>query len=176
MKIDVAGVQIDNLSKAQALEKIDEFVRSGSAHYGVTPYSEMIVFALNDAKYKAILNQADLSLADGAGIIWAAKHLGQPAPPRLTGRKFVYDIAKLAAEKNYSLSLIGGHDNVAVQSARKLKTLYPNLNVKLAISGRSFDDQIVREISESNSDILLIAYSPPKQELWLAENYQKLGC
>ena len=70
---------------------------------------------------------------------------------------------------------MGGSGNVAAQAAYELKKLYPNLNVKLALSGRPFDEQIIKEIRDSNSDILLLAYSPPKQEMWLAENYQKLN-
>jgi N-acetylglucosaminyldiphosphoundecaprenol N-acetyl-beta-D-mannosaminyltransferase len=34
---------------------------------------------------------------------------------------------------------------------------------------------VIKEINDSNSDILLIAYSPPKQEQWLYENIQKLN-
>jgi N-acetylglucosaminyldiphosphoundecaprenol N-acetyl-beta-D-mannosaminyltransferase len=208
MKVNVAGVEIDNVNAREAIEKIDGFVKSGTAHYVVTPYSELIVFALNNPQYKNILNQASLALPDGIGILWAAKFLSLPITPypiashieafvqviltgiaiifepryirsvireRVTGSRLIYDIAKLAEEKNYSLSLIGGSGNVAAQSAYELKKLYPNLNIKLALSDRSFDDQICREIKESNSDILLIAYSPPRQETWLNQNLSQLN-
>ncbi|MEO8065685.1 MAG: WecB/TagA/CpsF family glycosyltransferase [Candidatus Doudnabacteria bacterium] len=175
MKINVAGVNIDNVTKDEAISLIDNFVRSGYSHYVVTPYSEMIVFAQSDKKYKDALNNADLSLADGAGIVWAAKFLGSEIKERITGRKFVYEIAKLASENNYSLALVGGSDNVAAQSAYELKKLYPNIKIKLALSGRPFDASVLREINEANSDILLIAYSPPRQELWLSDNAKKLN-
>lgn len=199
MKIDVAGVNIDNLSKDEVLRKVDEFVESKEPHYIVTPYSEMIVFAQRDENYKNVLNHAGLALPDGIGILWAAKYLSLKSRhfslltslaaiifkpkyirsvvrEQITGSRFVYDLAKLAARKNYSLALVGGQGNVAAQASYELKKHFPNLNIKLAVSGRPFDDRIVKEIHDSNSDILLLAYSPPKQEVWMSRNYQNLNC
>jgi N-acetylglucosaminyldiphosphoundecaprenol N-acetyl-beta-D-mannosaminyltransferase len=176
MKIDIAGVLIDNITKAEAIAKIDSFVQSGQPHYAVTPYSEIVVFALKDEKYRHTLNSADLSLADGIGVIFAAKYFGTEIRERITGRILVYDIAKLCESKNYSMALVGGTDSVAAQAAYELKKLYPKLTINLALSGfPAFDDRIVKEIAESNSDILLIAYSPPKQEQWLADNIHRLN-
>lgn len=199
MKVDIAGVLVDNITKQQSIERIDDFVKSGSPHYVVTPYSEFIVFAQRDSKYKEALNSADLSLPDGVGILWAAKYLSlapgydflklklslfrlllSPAygrtiiKERVVGSHLIWDIAKLASDKNYAISLIGGKGTVAAQTAFELKKKFPNLKVPLALSDKAFDDKIVSEINESNSDILLIAYSPPKQEIWLAENIKKL--
>ncbi len=175
MKVDVAGVLVDNISKQEAIDKIDSFVKSGNYHYVVTPYSEMVVFAQADEKYKAALNNADLSIADGVGILYAAKYLGTKIDERITGRIFIYDIVKLAFEKNYSLAFVGGEDNVAAQAAYELKKQFPGLKVNLALSGRPFDEKILQEINDSNSDILLIAYSPPRQEQWLYDNREKLN-
>jgi N-acetylglucosaminyldiphosphoundecaprenol N-acetyl-beta-D-mannosaminyltransferase len=196
MKVNVAGVAIDNLRKSEVIEAIDRMVKTNTPGYLVTPYSEMIVFALKDPKYREVLNNAALAIPDGIGILWAAKYLSAPSvgfissllsvlfnpeyirsviPERITGSRLVYDIAKLAADNNYSISLIGGMGNTAAQSAYELKKLCPNLNVKLALSNREFDAQVAKEISETNSDILLIAYSPPQQETWLAENIKALN-
>lgn len=196
MKIDVAGVLIDNVSKDEAIVKIDSFITSQTPHYIVTPYSEMIVFAQNNQKYKEALNSAFLALPDGIGILWAAKYLNSDdsllktllaivfnkryiqsvIKEQVTGSRMIYDLAKLAEEKKFSIALVGGVANVAAQAAYELKKQFPNLKINLAISGRPFDDAIIKEINDSNSDILLIAYSPPKQEMWLHDNYEKLNC
>ncbi len=204
MKIDIAGVLVDNISKNEVVGKIDAIVQGNDKAYFVTPYSEMVVFAARDKNYRDILNQAAIAIPDGIGILWAAKYLSIPASnflsalwqivysgasiifnpeyvrgvigERISGSRLIYDIAKLAADKNYSMSLVGGQGNVAAQSACELKKIYPNLTVKLALSGfPEFDAKIVQEIADSNSDILLIAYSPPKQEKWIAENVARLN-
>ncbi|OGE83877.1 MAG: hypothetical protein A3B10_01985 [Candidatus Doudnabacteria bacterium RIFCSPLOWO2_01_FULL_44_21] len=209
MKVNVAGVLIDNLSKEAVIREIYNFVRSDKNVYIVTPYSELVVFALDDPDYKQVLNNAAIALPDGIGILWAAKFLSLPTikyklltyiqalwqiiytgaaivlkpdyvrtiiKEQITGSKLIYDLAKSATDNNYSVSLVGGQGNVATQAASRLKKLFPNLNIKLVISGRLFDEKIVEEIARSNSDILLIAYSPPKQEFWIAQNLQNLNC
>ena len=198
MKINVAGVLIDSVTKAEAIDRIDGFIKSGRSHYVVTPYSELIVFADQDKNYQDVLNHADLSLPDGIGILWAAKYLSLPPTTynllttlasiiffpsyirtvikeQISGSRFIFDIAKLASDKNYSISLVGGADNVAQLSANKLKQLYPVLNIKLALSSQDFNEQLVQQIAQYNSDILLIAYSPPKQETWIANNLNNLN-
>ncbi len=204
MKVDIAGVAVDALTKSEALEEVDSFLKSSNSHLAVTVYSEFIVFAHRHPEYRKVLNSADLSLADGFGILWAAKYLSQPRsnwlvelirlklslvralfdkkdfktiiPEVITGSRLIWDLAKLAEERGYSMALVGGEDSVAAQTGYELKLKFPNLKVNLALSGGvPFDDKTVREIAESNSDILLIAYSPPKQEMWLAENLNQLN-
>ncbi len=195
MRVNIAGVEIDNITKDQAVARIDEFIKSNQPHYVVTPYSEIILFAQTDEEYKQVLNAADLSLPDGIGILWAAKYLTTNYSllttllaivlnpkfirtviyEQITGSRLIHDLARLCSEKNYSLALVGGQDNVAVQAANELKKHYPNLKINLALSGRSFNEETVKEIEQSNSDILFLAYSPPKQEKWIAANLAKLN-
>jgi N-acetylglucosaminyldiphosphoundecaprenol N-acetyl-beta-D-mannosaminyltransferase len=162
------------------------------------------VFASKDPAYKSVLNQADLSLADGVGILWAARYLDLPARNRISallqifttgaaiifdrksmskiikeqisGSRLLFDLAALASAKGYSLALAGGLDSVAAQTSYELKKKFPQLKINLAVSGGvPFDDKLADEISRSNSDILLIAYQPPKQEKWIAENIARLN-
>ncbi len=204
MKVDIAGVAVDSLTKSEALKTIEEFLKSTAPHMAVTVYSEFVVFAARSPRYREVLNSAELSLADGFGILWAAKFLSLPRsnwfvelvrlkltliralfdkayfktviPEVITGSRLIWDLAQLAADRGYSLALVGGADSVAAQTGYELKLKFPNLKVNLALSGGvPFNEQTVREIRESNSDILLIAYSPPKQETWLAENLNDLN-
>jgi N-acetylglucosaminyldiphosphoundecaprenol N-acetyl-beta-D-mannosaminyltransferase len=177
MKIDIAHVLVDNVTKQETIQAIDEFVQSGKPHYIVTTYSEFVVFANRDAEYLKVLNQADLSIPDGIGVVWAGNFLSgkKVIREKVSGSKLIWEIAKLAAEKNYSMALVGGDGDVASQASRKLMQKYPNLKINLSLSGRPFDGQIVNEIANSNSDILCIAYAPPKQEKWIAENIHDLN-
>jgi N-acetylglucosaminyldiphosphoundecaprenol N-acetyl-beta-D-mannosaminyltransferase len=203
MKIDIAGVKVDDVTNAETLERIKEFVQSGQPHQIVTAYSEFVVEAQRNEKFRGAINRADLSVADGIGILWAAYFLSGPKrddftttlnwlgslasvilspqsirsviKEQVTGRKLIWGIARIAAENNFSLALVGGEGDVAEKSAAGLRKQHPNLNINLAYSPGPFDDQAVSRIAQSNSDILLIAYQPPKQEIWLSENLQKLN-
>jgi N-acetylglucosaminyldiphosphoundecaprenol N-acetyl-beta-D-mannosaminyltransferase len=203
MRINVAGLQIDNLTKAEVLARIEQFVRSGRPHYMVTAYSEFAVMAAKNARYHAALNNADLAVPDGIGILWAAKFQSLHAnnfvtiiwvwlktlaqivlspqslrtviKEQVSGSRLVWDIAQLSEEKGFRIALVGGHNNVAHDAAQKLAERFPRLQITMAVSDQPFDQNMVSQISASNSDILLIAYQPPKQELWLAENIDQLN-
>jgi len=177
MKIDIAHVLVDNVTKEEVLKNIDSYIASGTPHYIVTTYSEFVVFAKHDPQYLKVLNQAALSIPDGIGIVWAGNFLTgkKIIIEKVSGSKLIWDIARLAAEKNYSMALVGGTDNVATLASEALRKKFPNLKINLALSDKSFDQNIVQEIAASNSDILCIAYAPPKQEIWIADNLQRLN-
>ena len=84
MKIDVLGVNIDNLKKIEVINKISGLIdhpsllKTGKPVFIVTPYSEFIVAAQKDPEFRNILNSADIALPDGVGILWAAKYLSLP--------------------------------------------------------------------------------------------------
>lgn len=207
--IEILGVKIDNISKIEALNTLDNFILGDSPKLITTVYSEFIVFSQKDSEYFNVLNSAGLSLPDGIGIIWAAKYLNLPLffrnrwlkiiqafwqvfytlcaiifapkyihsviPEQISGSEFIFDICKLAQEKKYSLALYGGNNGVAKITKNILIEKYPNLKINLAQSDKPFDLTAISTIAQSNSDILIIAYSPPKQEKWLSWNLQKLN-
>lgn len=202
-RVDVLGVQVDNVTKPEALERIRGFVLSGKPHYGVTVYSEFIVEAQGNLQYRQALNAADLSLADGVSVLWAARFLSLPkrgaaatawawlatlasvalAPQsvrtvireKVTGSRLIWDIAEMAAREGFSIALAGGVGGVAPAVADKLRRKFPALRVTMAESDRPFDHAMAQRIAASNSDILLVAYQAPKQEFWIAQNLNQLN-
>jgi len=79
------GVRIDNLSMQEVLEKIRGFLNDGRQHYIVTPNPEILILAQKDKEFREILNNADLSIADGVGLVRASRMLGEPLKERVTG-------------------------------------------------------------------------------------------
>lgn len=77
-KVDVLGVNIDVLTMPEALRRVEELAKDRRGHYIVTPNPEFIMQALKDGSFREIINRASLSLADGVGVLWAAKYLSIP--------------------------------------------------------------------------------------------------
>ncbi len=72
---EILGVKVHKLTLPQALSAIGDLIRSRKNHYIVTPNPEMVMYARNHPWFKDVLNNASLSLADGVGLLWAAKYL-----------------------------------------------------------------------------------------------------
>ena len=71
---EVLGVRFHNLSRGDAASAIAELARAGGKAYVVKPYSEFMPRAAHDTLVREVLNGADLCLADGIGILWAAHY------------------------------------------------------------------------------------------------------
>ena len=73
--VEILGVRFDNLTRAEAARAIASLAQTGQRAYVVKPYSEFMPRAVRDAGIRDLLNDADLCLPDGIGILWAAHYL-----------------------------------------------------------------------------------------------------
>lgn len=172
------NLSISNLSKAEVIEKIEGFIKSGRPHLIVTPNVFALVTAQKDKELKDIINSADLSLPDGKGLILAAKLLNLPLEERISGVDLVEELSQLAAKKGYSVYLLGARRGVAEKAARRLQASYPGLKVGGAEDGYftpQDEPKIIEGVKKAKVDILFVALGVPRQEKWLKHYLQDLN-
>jgi N-acetylglucosaminyldiphosphoundecaprenol N-acetyl-beta-D-mannosaminyltransferase len=110
----------------------------------------------------------------GVSILISPKNLYKTIPEKIVGADLIWDLAKLALEKNYSIFLLGGRGDVAQISANKLKEKYPGMKV-VGTSNKDFNDSsIIEDINRAKPDMLLVAFNPLTQEKWIADNLSKV--
>ncbi len=131
MKADILGIKIDNLTFDKVVEKIDGFVRDNKKHYVVTPNPEFLVVAQKDTEFKKILNEADLAVPDGVGLLWASRLLGGQIKERVTGTDLVDALCKIATKKGYTVGFLGAGPGVAEKAAVVLRERHQGLKVVL---------------------------------------------
>lgn len=193
-RIKLFQVGIDRVDNQATIQKIEEFIASKKAHQIVTPDTLAVLRARKDHEYQAILKSADLVTPDGAGILWAATTLNYPLPERVTGIDIIHNICRLAAEKGYSLYLLGACPGVAGEAALNLTKKYPGINIAGTHHGyfscedsqngeaiknddsvrNKEEEEIITEIKEKGPDILLVGMGVPKQEKWIKKNLNRL--
>ncbi len=79
--VNVLGVKIDNISFADAEERLISLVESKQHSIISTPNTEFIIRAQTDKEFLEILNtESQLNLPDSYGVLWAARFLTLPAP------------------------------------------------------------------------------------------------
>ena len=174
----ILGVRVDNVNYDQALYLIEGFVVSGTPHQVVTVNPEFIVAAQSDHDFRSTLNASSLALPDGVGLLWAAGFLGRPLQERVTGTDTVQRLAALAAQKGYSLFLLGAAPGVAATTAARLCETYPGLRIVGTHAGSPAleeEDEIVKMIQKAKPDVLFVAYGAPQQDRWIARNLERLG-
>lgn len=205
----ILGVKVHTITLPQALQAIVAMVRTRSNHYIVTPNPEMVMYALDHRWFKEVLNGSSLSLADGVGLLWAAKYLSLPLirvpvlrqiqewwqwlwtssavvlapqflnviPERLTGADMVWEIAKLASERQYRIFLLGAGPGVALRAARVMQQLYPRLNVVEVMVGPPHEDEeeVIRRIRQTNPQIVFLAFPADQQMKWIKDVLPRLS-
>lgn len=111
-----------------------------------------------------------------AAIIFYPSWIKSVLPEKIVGADLVWDLAKLAADNNLSVYLLGGFGDTAKLATNKLISQSAN---KLRVAGWSNknpdDASVIDEINKAKPDILLVAYGPIRQEKWIAENLPKLN-
>ncbi len=178
------GVRVDPLTQSQALEYIDSLVMrykesptTQSCQQIVTVNTEFVMRAQYDTVFRNVINHAALVVADGIGIVWATHYLGKPAPERVTGTDTLVEIAKLCADRDYRLYLLGAAPGVAEETSARLQEIAPGLRIAGTYAGSpkpAEEDAILKRVRAARTDILCVAYGAPAQELWIARNLSRL--
>jgi N-acetylglucosaminyldiphosphoundecaprenol N-acetyl-beta-D-mannosaminyltransferase len=174
----ILGVRVDPVTYHDLLEAVARFVASGTPHQIATVNPEFVMLARKDAEFREVLGAADLCLADGVGLLWAASATGQRLPERVTGSDGLPAIAERAAREGWRLYLLGAAPGVAAQTAEILAARYPGLQVAGIYAGSPGEEEaagIIAGIRASRPDVLFVAYGAPNQDLWIARHRAALG-
>jgi N-acetylglucosaminyldiphosphoundecaprenol N-acetyl-beta-D-mannosaminyltransferase len=165
----VLGVRVDCVDMTAALARIEGFVDAGGRHVVATVNPEFVMRAHDDKEFARVLESADLCLADGSGVVWAARRQGCALSGPVTGVDLIPPMAALCARRQFRLFLLGAAPGVADELAQRLRDQHPELHVA-SLSGSpepSSDEESVKRIAAERPHILLVAYGAPKQELWI---------
>lgn len=181
-RLEILGVGVDRVSSSEALARIATFITEGRAtgasHQIVTANAEIIYQASKNEKMRTVINQAQLVTADGSGVVWASKQLGEPLAERVTGIDLVNSICAASAQYGWKLYILGSAPGVADTAAQNICDKYPGCNI-IGTHHGYFDEKeeqkILEELREQKPDVLFVALGAPKQEYWIAEHVSVLG-
>ncbi len=175
--VTILGVPVHPVTFEGFLDAVARFIAEGDPRQICTANPEFVMTAQRQPEFMAVLQNADLVLPDGVGLLWAARRLGRPLPERVTGSDGIYLLAERAAREGWTMFLLGAQPGVAEKTARILQERFPGLRVAGTYPGSPRDEdypEIVRRIKDARPDILLVAYGAPRQDLWIARHKDDL--
>jgi N-acetylglucosaminyldiphosphoundecaprenol N-acetyl-beta-D-mannosaminyltransferase len=178
-RIDVLGCPFDQVSFKETVELMRRAVRENQPLKIVTGNIDFVMKAKRDAQFAQELWQADLLVADGVPILWAASWLGTPLRGRVNGTDLVWQCAALSAETGAPVALIGAAPGVAQRAALRLRERFPKAEVHAIPTPYPLDAAanaaVVEQIRELNAKFILAALGAPKQERWLNAHLTACG-
>ena len=178
LKPVIWSTSVDNVSMDYALSKTRAAVTGGE---GVSLVSTVNALAVMEAEtngaYASALRNSFLTLADGAGLVWALKFLGTPVQERVAGIDFMTRLARMASSEGWPVYLLGAKPHVVEGAVRALKERFPEIVIAGWRNGyfQPDDISVARDIRKSGARVLFVAMGVPRQEIWVAKNAAELG-
>jgi N-acetylglucosaminyldiphosphoundecaprenol N-acetyl-beta-D-mannosaminyltransferase len=169
-RVRIGDAWIDAVTFDGALDAIAALVERGRGGVVITPNVDHIVRLARDHAFRAICDAADLSLADGTPVVWAARLLSTPVPSKVSGSDLMMPLARLAARRGWRIYLLGGAPGAADAAAARLRgELGAHIvGVDAAMVTVEGDEDgeraIVERIRAARPDLVLVALGSPKQE------------
>lgn len=139
-----------------------------------------LVEADEDPELKAILNSAELTVADGMPLVLVSRMLGHHTAERAFGPDVMLAILEGGVTHGVKHYFYGGREGVADELRVRLCRRFPDLEVVgtfcppfRSLSDKEFDD-IAAMINDSGADVVWVGLSTPKQERWAARMRDRL--
>lgn len=176
--IKILGVPVHPMTMKQAVDSLEQRMLAGEQTFVVTANAEIIMMCQEDAAYNSIISQkAELVLPDGAGAVWAGRHLGYKVPERVAGFDLYNQLLALSAKKGYKAYFFGGSPGIAEAAKAKSEEMYPGVKIVGCHNGYFTDADvpaIIEAINQSGAEMLFVALGAPKQERWILAHREEL--
>jgi N-acetylglucosaminyldiphosphoundecaprenol N-acetyl-beta-D-mannosaminyltransferase len=176
-KLYIFGIPIHRVDMRKAVEILKEYLKEDRIHLVATPNAEIIMMAQEDEEYKEILNETDLNVPDGSGVVFASKVFNKPLKERVAGFDLMMEFIRWAAFHDVSIYLLGAKPEVVESAKSNLERSYPSIKI-VGVHHGYFDEKeegkVIEDINAKSPDVLFVALGAPKQEKWIYKNKDKL--
>jgi len=174
---EILTLKINNITMDDLIDELMDELKTETKNIIFTPNSEIVVRAYDDPEYARILNSADYLVPDGAGLLLAAKILGEPLPERVAGYDLMRNLLHKVSDKDYSVYFLGGKPGIIDLAVKNVKEELPEINMAGFHHGyldRSDKKEIVKEINRIKPDLLFVGMGVPLQEEFFDTNFHNL--
>lgn len=175
MKESYLGVNVSPLSYEGIIEDLRGRMHRGEQSTIIAVNPEKVMAAQRDPDVKDLINASTYQIADGVGILLAAKLKGGSITSRVTGVDMMATLLKFAADEGHPVYFYGAKEEVVTKAIANIQTEHPSIQVAGYTNGYHKDeDALVTKIHQSGAKLIFVALGSPKQELWIRRNLHRL--
>ncbi len=178
-KQPLLNTYVNNVSMEETIQAIENMIATNKKSYVVAINVDVVIKIENDKYLKKIVDEADMVLVDGQPLVWISKWHKRPVKAKISGADLVPELCKEAAQKDYSIFIIGGKDGIAERAKENLEKKHSNIKIVGTYAPPfGFEKDIIelekinKMISTTHPDLLIVCLGCPKQEKWIYENYK----
>lgn len=172
------GFGVHALNLDQVLDIVDQAIEKRERLLiGVVNAAKVVNMRRDPALRDAVLS-SELILADGIAVVWASRILRRPLPERVPGIDLMHGMLRRGNGQGRRVFCFGAQQDVLENAVASIRSSYPNIVIAGMRNGYYHPDQepeIVNQIKASRADVLFVAMSPPKKEIFLGKWVEQLG-
>lgn len=180
-QVRLMNVPFDVVTMPQTIERIGSMITSRQPHYLATANVDFLVQSRSDTELRCILDAAHLVVCDGTPLVWLSKLVRRALPERVAGSDLVPQLLARAEREGWRVFFLGGEPQSLSKAIANVEAKHPRIEIAGAYSPPfapldRMDHETIRErVREAKPDLLLVSFGCPKQEKWIARNYEALG-
>jgi len=176
-KINFLNISIDAITMQETLQKVENTILLKKQIHHTVVNAGKVVLMQTDKELEESVIEADLINADGQAIVWAANLLGNKLPERVSGIDLMEELVKRSFKKGYKCFFFGATEEVVTKLVNIYKMQYSEDIIAGFRNGyfeKEDEKKIARQIAESGANILFVAITSPKKEIFLNTNKKQL--
>lgn len=175
-KIDLLNSPIWPMTMKDVISESDRVIQNRSSLLiGVVNVAKL-VNARKNQELKQSLTETDFTVADGLPVVWLSRLCGRPLPERVAGIDIMHELLKLADRNHYGVYFLGAKPDVVENVVGWTRRHHPGVRIAGYRDGyftENEEQQVAVAIRDSKADILFVAITPPKKEIFLRK-YSKM--
>jgi N-acetylglucosaminyldiphosphoundecaprenol N-acetyl-beta-D-mannosaminyltransferase len=174
----VLGCPVDRLTFEETVAAVERVVEERGFAQHVCVNAAKLVALRRDPRLREIVAGCELVSADGVPVVWASRLLGDPLPERVNGTDLMERLLADSERRGWGVYLLGARRDVLERAVERLRERHPALRIAGYRDGWFPDSEaaaVAEEVRAAAPDLLFVAISSPRKELWLAEHGRGLG-
>lgn len=172
----VLGHPLHPLDLDGAIERVLAACRGTTPRLVVTLNPEIVVRARGDAALRDVIARADLVVADGIGMVWAARRAGAPLRDRVPGIDLAFGTMERGGP-SLRVFLLGGRPGVATAAAEAARSRWgvEVVGTHHGYFDHDVDGAAVAAVVGASGAALVLAGLGDRQEAYLDAHRHALG-
>ncbi|WP_295165852.1 WecB/TagA/CpsF family glycosyltransferase [uncultured Brevundimonas sp.] len=181
-RVTILGQSMDLVKPEEVLHHIQQAVRQGAKSLIANHNLHSLYLMQKRPELGAFYDRADLIEVDSTPLLAFSRALGLHSRGfhRCTYLDWRGHFWSVANRQGWRVLSVGGAPGVGDEAARRLKLRYPDADIAIhhgffdARPGSSENAAVLDRITGFQPQILFVGMGMPRQELWIAENFERL--
>ena len=178
-RVELFDTYFTNARRAEACDEIERLIAANDrCHLVCVKDVALLMRSRSDSFLRQFYERfPEYIFADGRGVVWASRLLGEPLVEMVGGPGIYYEMLRRAATKGYKVYLLGTRDDVLQRAVANLKKRLPTLSLVGCHHGYFDQDseyRVVESILRAAPQVLFIGMSTPRREQFIATHLRSL--